>query len=36
MTYKKVISVLALTKKVRYEGDDWQLIKLNPSHEETL
>lgn len=35
-TYKKVMSVLARAKKARAASDDWQLIRLNPSHEEIL
>ena len=33
-TCKKNMSVLARAKKVRSTGNDWQLIRLNPSHEE--
>ena len=36
MTYKKIMSILERAKKVRPDGDGWQLIKLNPSHEEIL
>ena len=36
MTYKKIMSVLARAKKVRYGEDGWQLVRLNPSHEEIL
>ena len=35
-TYKKIMSVLVRAKKVRTEGNDWQLIRLNPSHREIL
>ena len=35
-TYKKIMSVLTRAKKVRSDGESWQLIKLNPSHEEIL
>ena len=35
-TYKKVMSVLARAKKVRADGKEWQLVRLNPSHEEIL
>ena len=35
-TYKKIMSVLDRAKKVRTDGADWQLIRLNPSHEEIL
>ena len=31
-TYKKIMSVLSRAKKVRTEGDEWQLIRMNPSH----
>ena len=36
MTYKKIMSVLARAKKVRYGEDGWQLVRLNPSQEEIL
>lgn len=35
-TYKKIMSVLTRAKKVRSAGNDWQLTKLNPSHEKIL
>lgn len=35
-TYKKIMSVLVRAKKARVSGNDWQLIRLNPSHEEIL
>lgn len=35
-TYKKIMSVLDRAKKVRSEGETWQLIRLNPSHEVIL
>ena len=35
-TYKKIMSILARAKKVRFDDGDWQLIRLNPSHEEIL
>ena len=35
-TYKKIMSVLDRAKKVRSDGENWQLVKLNPSHEEIL
>lgn len=35
-TYKKIMSVLNRAKKVRVEGGDWNLIRLNPSHCEIL
>ena len=35
-TYKKIMSILDRAKKVRSDGTDWQLIRLNPSHEEIL
>ncbi len=34
--YKKVMSVLRRAKKARVDGSDWQLIRINPSHEEIL
>lgn len=35
-TYKKIMSVLTRAKKVHTEGSAWNLIRLNPSHEEIL
>ena len=35
-TYKKTMSVLSRAKKVRSDGETWQLVRLNPSHEEIL
>lgn len=35
-TYKKIMSVLVRAKKARISGSDWQLIRLNPSHEKIL
>ena len=35
-TYKKIMSVLDRAKKVRSTGGEWQLIRLNPSHEKIL
>ena len=35
-TYKKVMSVLCRAKKACISGEDWQLIRLNPSHMEIL
>lgn len=35
-TYKKIMSILDRAKKVRSDGGKWQLIRLNPSHEEIL
>lgn len=35
-TYKKLLSILTRAKKIHSEGNDWQLIRLNPSHEEVL
>lgn len=35
-TYKKIMSILDRAKKVRYNEGDWQLIRLNPSHEDIL
>lgn len=35
-TYKKLMSVLTRAKKVRIEGTEWHLVRLNPSHEEIL
>ena len=36
MPYKKVLSALSRAKKVRLDGKDWQLIRINPSHEKIL
>ena len=35
-TYKKVMSILARAKKARIDNEDWQLVRMNPSHEEVL
>lgn len=35
-TYKKLMSVLTRAKKVRVEDEDWQLVRMNPSHVEIL
>ena len=35
-TYKKLMSVLERAKKARVNGQDWQLIRINPSQEEIL
>lgn len=35
-TYKKVMSILARAKKARVDNEDWQLVRMNPSHEEVL
>ncbi len=35
-TYKKTMSVLRRAKKARADGMEWQLIRMNPSHEEIL
>ena len=35
-TYKKIMSILTRAKKVRLEGEEWKLIRLNPSQEELL
>lgn len=35
-TYKKLMSVLARAKKIRPDGEDWQLIRINSSHEKIL
>lgn len=36
MTYKKIMRILAKAKKVKEEGCDWELIKMNPSQIEVL
>jgi hypothetical protein len=35
-TYKKIMSILTRAKKVKRDGTHWELIKINPSHEELL
>jgi len=35
-TYKKIMSILTRAKKVNLDGENWTLIKINPSHEELL
>ena len=35
-TYKKIMSVLRRAKKARTDGNEWQLIRINPSYEEIL
>lgn len=35
-TYKKLMSVLTRAKKGRVEDEDWQLVRMNPSHVEIL
>jgi hypothetical protein len=35
-TYKKTMSILTRAKKVKLDGANWKLIKINPSHEELL
>ena len=35
-TYKKLMAVLERAKKARVEGEDWRLIRINPSQEEIL
>ena len=35
-TYKKLMAVLERAKKAKVEGEDWQLIRINPSQEEIL
>ena len=32
MTYKKIMSILTRAKKVRLDGGEWKLIRMNPSH----
>jgi len=36
MTYKMIMSSLKRAKKVKVSGDDWQMIKINPSVVEIL
>lgn len=31
-TYKKIMAVLDRAKKVHRSGEDWQLVRMNPSH----
>ena len=35
-SYKKVMSILRRAKKAHMDGSEWQLIRINPSHEEIL
>ena len=35
-TYKKIMSSLTRAKKVKLNGENWTLVKLNPSNEELL
>ncbi len=35
-TYKKLMSVLERAKKARLDGEEWQLIRINPSQKEVL
>lgn len=35
-TYKKLMSILNRAKKVRADGKNWQLIRINPSQEKVL
>lgn len=35
-TYKKLMSILNRAKKVRADGENWQLIRINPSQEKVL
>lgn len=36
MTFSKVMSVLRRAKKTRLPGEEWRLVKLNPTHVELL
>ena len=36
MTYSRIMSILRRAKKTRLPGEEWRLVKLNPSHEEML
>jgi len=36
MTYSRIMSILRRAKKTRLPGEEWRLVKLNPSHEELL
>ena len=33
MTYKKVMAILKRAKKIRIDGEHWQMIRINPSQE---
>ena len=35
-TYKKIMTILTRAKKARLDGEEWKLIRINPSHEELL
>lgn len=36
MPYKKVMSILSRAKKVRPDGKEWRLVRMNPSQEDVL
>lgn len=36
MSYKRVMSILSRAKKIRADGKEWQLVRMNPSQEEVL
>ena len=36
MPYKKVMAVLTRAKKIKLAGEDWKMIRINPSHEKIL
>lgn len=36
MPYKKTMAILNRAKKVRLDGKNWKLIRINPSHEKIL
>ena len=33
MTYKKIMTILKQAKKIRIDGEHWQIIHINPSQE---
>ena len=36
MTYGKIMSILRRAKKTKLPGEEWRLVKLNPTHMELL
>ena len=35
-TYGRIMDILRRAKKTRLPGEEWKLVRLNPSHEEIL
>lgn len=36
LTYKKIMATLTRAKKVRLDGENWQMVRINPSQEKLL